>query len=306
MLSFALNIWEIAVMSSWKLVPDPHYGFLKIEPTPTVDEINLFYSREFYSGEYNRFNDSTLEVYLEDSEFYEGIWSDLLFNIDKYYSGKVSGLDILDVGCGWSEALSFLSSKGMNCFGFDPAIEAINYGKSKGLNLLHAGLESMDVFQDKQFDVVMMNNVLEHMRDPVLSLTEIKEKVMKENSLLIIDVPNEFNAFQLAAKETFDLQEWWVAPPGHLNYFSHDTLIGLLRGLGFKIYDSFSSFPLEMFILFGDCYVSNPDLGKQCHKKRVAFETNLRRSGRSGVLRDFYSALAKLNLGRQITVYATK
>ena len=61
-----------------------------------------------------------------------------------------------------------------------------------------------------------------------------------------------------------------------------------------------------MFLLFGDNYVKNGKLGKECHKKRVAFENNLRKIGKTDVLRNFYHSLAKLNLGRQIIVYATK
>lgn len=92
--------------------------------------------------------------------------------------------------------------------------------------------------------------------------------------------------------------------PAHLNYFTRETLQKLIEGTGYKVGLAESSFPLEMFLLFGDCYVNNPELGKQCHQKRVAFEENLRRLGYEDKLREFYQALAKLNLGRQIKMYA--
>ena len=59
-----------------------------------------------------------------------------------------------------------------------------------------------------------------------------------------------------------------------------------------------------MFLLFGDNYVGNQKLGKICHQKRVTFEKNLRDNGKSKLLKKFYRSLAKLNLGRQIVVYA--
>jgi hypothetical protein len=59
-----------------------------------------------------------------------------------------------------------------------------------------------------------------------------------------------------------------------------------------------------MFLLFNDCYVGDGDLGKEIHKKRVNFEMNLRRLGHGDKLHEFYQALAKINLGRQIAVYA--
>jgi len=122
--------------------------------------------------------------------------------------------------------------------------------------------------------------------------------------MIIIDVPNEFNVFQMAGRDIHGLSDWWVAPPAHLNYFSRDTLHNLLEGCGYEVKLAEASFPLEMFLLFGDCYVGNSSLGKQCHMKRVEFENNLRRLGHDGKLRDFYQALAGLNLGRQVKIYA--
>ena len=45
-----------------KLEKHSQYGFLQFKPTPTNEEITEFYANEFYSGEYKRFNDSSLEV----------------------------------------------------------------------------------------------------------------------------------------------------------------------------------------------------------------------------------------------------
>jgi 2-polyprenyl-3-methyl-5-hydroxy-6-metoxy-1,4-benzoquinol methylase len=288
-----------------KLVAHPQYGFLQIKPTPSAEEITLFYNNEFYSGEYKNFNDSLLEVHLENRGFYEGIWSDMAFHIEKLFNRPLVDISMLDVGCGWAQCLQFFAAKGLKCYGFDPAPEAVAYGLEKGLNLRHAGMEKMDVFDGLRFDIVMLNNVLEHLADPVAVVTEIREKVLNRGGLIIIDVPNEFNSFQLAARDLHGLDNWWVAPPAHLNYFSKDTLCSLLEGCGYQIRLAESSFPLEIFMLFGDCYVGNNQIGKQCHLKRVAFEENLRRLGYEEKLRDFYQALASINLGRQIKIYAS-
>ena len=68
----------------------------------------------------------------------------------------------------------------MDCYGFDPAPEAIEYGQTKGLNVKHAGIDRMDVFGSIKFDVVMLKNVLEHMPNPYEVLKEIREKVLKK------------------------------------------------------------------------------------------------------------------------------
>ncbi len=288
---------------SIKLLTHPLYGFMQISPTPSQEAITAFYANEFYSGDYKNFNDSSLEVQLENREFYEGSWGDMAVNVSRILKKPLPGLSLLDVGCGWGQALRFFADKGMICHGFDPAPEAVDYGLRHNLKLKHAGMDSMDVFNQK-FDVVMLNNVLEHLANPVEAIKEISEKMLVPGGLVIIDVPNEFNAFQVAGRDTHDLGDWWVAPPGHLNYFSRDTLGNLLEGCNFDVVLAEASFPLEMFLLFGDCYVGDDVTGKQCHQKRVAFEVNLRKHGHEEKLREFYQALAKLNLGRQIRMYA--
>lgn len=288
----------------YQLLKHPEYEYLYISPTPSAEEITQFYANEFYSGEYKKFNDSSLEVQLEDREFYEGGWSDIASHISEILGKPLESLNLLDVGCGWSQALLFFSSKGMDCYGFDPAPEAIKYGISKGLKVKHAGMDCMNVFENQKFDVVMLKNVLEHLANPVKVLDEIRKDVLNPGGLIVVDVPNEFNTFQVAGRDLHGLNSWWVAPPGHLNYFTNDTLTSLLLGTGYKVKLSESSFPLEMFLLFGDCYVGDGDLGRKCHQKRVNFEINLRKLGYGNQLKQFYQALAQLNLGRQVTTYA--
>jgi len=288
-----------------ELIQHPKYGFWQFKPTPTLDEITRFYANDFYSGEYKQFNDSSLEVQVEDCDFYEGGFSDMATHIGEILNKPLSFLRILDIGCGWSQALLFFYKLGMDCHGFDPAPEAVRYGIKKGLKVKQAGMDCMDVFDGMKFDVVLLKNVLEHLPDPVEILKEIRLKVLNQDGLIIIDVPNEFNSFQTAGRDTHGLDDWWVSTPAHLNYFSKDSLACLLDGTGFEVKLAEASFPLEMFLLFGECYVGDENLGRQCHQKRIAFERNLRKCGHAKLLNSFYQSLAELNLGRQITIYAT-
>ena len=290
--------------SNFQLITDPIFGFRRISPTPTEEEIEKFYSEEFYSEKNEICNDSSLEVQSEDREFYEGSWSDMVHYLENISGQRVAGQSVLDIGCGWAQCLLYLSKLGMDCYGFDPAPEAAEYGRQKGLNIKQAGLRHMLAFEDQRFDVVLLNNVLEHLPNPEKALREIGRHVLKANGILVIDVPNEFNSLQVAGRLLHDLPEWWVAPPGHLNYFSRETLTNLLDGTGFKVEIAEASFPLEIFLLFGDCYVGDPVLGKQVHKKRVAFELNMRRIGQEEKLRELYRTIAGLGIGRQIRIYA--
>lgn len=293
-----------APANDYRLEAHPKFEFLQIQPTPTQEEIASFYAQEFYSQEYPGFNNSALEVQLDDLEFHQAHFQDLCDSFSSLLERPLDSMSVLDIGCGWGQALLHFQDQGMAAYGFDPAPEAVEYGERNGLQVVQAGMDNMNVFDGRRFDVVTLLNVLEHLADPVGILTEIKDKVLNPGGIIAIEVPNEFNAFQVAGKEAHDLKEWWVAPPAHLNYFTRTTLSELLTGIGYEVKITESSFPMEMFLVFGDNYVEDPAVGKACHKKRVAFEMNLRRQGKTEFLRSFYRSMADQNLGRQVLAFA--
>jgi 2-polyprenyl-3-methyl-5-hydroxy-6-metoxy-1,4-benzoquinol methylase len=291
-------------MSKAGLIAHPKYGFLQVTPTPSPEEISEYYAQEFYSGDYQQLNDSSLEVQVRDQEFYDAQRESVLRDVEAVSGRPVAGRSMLDVGCGWGQALLFFQKHGFDCAGFDPAPEAVDYARSRGLNVVHAGIERLDVFAPRRFDVVTLFNVLEHLADPVGIVSQIRDLVLVPGGLLVIDVPNEFNDFQLSGQAVHGLREWWVAPPAHLNYFSGSTLRALLVGEGFEVPIIRASFPMELFLLFGQNYVNSPELGRACHEQRMAFEANLRATGRQDLLDELYTWLASRNLGRQVVAVA--
>lgn len=285
--------------------PHKQFGFFQVSPTPSAADITRFYAEEFYSAKYKAFNNSALEVQEADRDFHNAHRQDIVDAIERLSDRPLAGQSVLDVGCGWGQAMQYFASKGAKCFGFDPAPEAVDYVRSRGLECVRAGMERMDVFGDRRFDVVTLMNVLEHLADPIAVMQEIRAKVLAPSGLLVIEVPNEFNAFQIAAQKLHELRSWWVAPPAHLNYFSASTLANALCGTGYALRHMEASFPMEMFLLMGDQYVGDNTLGRACHERRMAFEMNLRSMGMADKLHSFYEALARVDLGRQVIAYAS-
>jgi len=287
-----------------EVIKDPEYGYLRLEPIPTQKEVEKYYAQEFYSSNYQMFNDSSLEVQKEEQEFTDSRWNAIYDTCVKHF-GKNKNLSLFDIGFGFAQALLFFKKKGFEVSGLEPCAEGVEYAKSKGLDVYQSGIEDFSKIGDKRYDVVTLINVLEHLRDPVKILIEIKEKLLKKNGLLVIDVPNDFNDFQTVANKEHNLNEWWVCPPNHINYFSFDSLSKLLAQCGYKVLVKEASFPLEIFLLMGDVYVGNQKLGKVCHQKRVMFEHLMRKYGKADKLTEFYRSLANLNLGRQAVIYAS-
>lgn len=289
----------------YRLKKHSQYGYFFVDPTPTPQEIESFYKNEFYSTQRPNFNDSQLVVQQKDQSFYN-FWREFIIDtVEKDAKRTIENFNCFDIGCGWGETLRFLKTKGANVFGVDPAIEAVSYCQEMGINALNSNFSTLNPFKQK-FDFVIMQNVLEHLSTPDTIIDNIITEALTDNGYLVIDVPNEFNAFQQAGQKTHNLEQWWVCPPAHLNYFNADSLETLLVEKGFSIVDKIASFPLEMFLLFGDKYVGDENLGHQCHKKRMAFEHNLINCGEKEAMLNFYRSLAEQNLGRQTLIIAKK
>lgn len=286
-----------------KLINDPLYGYLRFEKIPTTEEIANFYKEEFYSIKYKKFNDSAKEN--QDKQFNSGRFSDY-FNVCENILGSLKGKKILDIGCGYGELLLYAKEIGMEVTGLEVSDSPADYLKEKGIPVILS-----DVTNDfskteltEKYDIVTLVNVLEHIADPYHYLLSIREHLLAPSGILLIEVPNEFNEFQLAANRKYELNNWWISYPAHINYFSYDSLANLLQAANYEVRDCYSSFPLELFLLMGDVYINKPELGALCHNKRVLFEKNLRDLGKQDLLLNFYRKMAQFGLGRQMVFFA--
>jgi SAM-dependent methyltransferase len=286
------------------IIKDANHGYLRVDPIPSVAEVEKYYKEDFYAESNNFFNDSSLEVQLSDQEFFNSRWKRYYEILENYFE-NLEDKNIYDIGFGYAQTLLYFKSKGLKCSGIEPSKEGVDFALENGINGKVGGIEDENSYKsESKQDVVMMINVLEHLRTPFETLCNIKDNLISDNGILIIDVPNEFNDFQLAANAENNLNDWWICPPKHINYFSPSSLKILLKNSGFEIIKQEASFPIEMFLLFGDMYVGDATLGSECHKKRVNFEKVMIKNGFKNKLNAFYESLAELELGRQITIYA--
>ncbi len=289
--------------TQYSIVADPRYGYLRVDPVPSEAEVQRFYKEEFYSN-WRHFNDSSLEVQRREKAFFDSRWEAICYRIQQFF-GRIAGLSAFDIGCGYGQALLYLREKGMLVSGLEPTAEGCEYCRCSNLAVHQAGIEDYACVGAARFNVVTLINVLEHLRQPAETLSSIRQSLLEPGGLLVIDVPNDFNDFQVAADAEYDLGQWWVCPPNHINYFSCDSLCRLVEETGYRVVAKEASFPLELFLLMGDVFVGDGELGKICHEKRVAFEQVMRKHDKGDTLRRLYEKLAELSLGRQLVLYAT-
>ena len=285
----------------YNIIQDPVYGFRKLDPVPEHKEVELFYKDSYYelikkgerAPDIHRLEVGGEEATYEKRWLRNTLYSDIYYVLNQYSPDK----RVLDVGCGTGDLLCYLRDKGFSTVGFEPSLEASEVARSKGLTVYNSSIEELAEYDKAgeriEFDSITFKDVFEHLEDPLLMLSFAKG-LLAENGIICLIVPNDFNELQIAARELLNKESWWIEIPDHINYFNFDSLYSMLESMGFEVIYSQADFPMELFLLTGDDYVSNPDVGRKCHQKRVKFESNI-----DGELRrKIYRALAQVGIGR--------
>ena len=141
---------------------------------------------------------------------------------------------MLDIGSGPGFFLKTAASRGWSVRGVEPSRQAAAHATSLGVDVVEGFFNAETAARLGQFDVVHLNNVLEHVPN-ALEIVCLARDLLTPGGLICLNVPNDFTPFQQSARSTLTLTEWWVAPPHHLNYFDFDSLSRLVTRLGFEV-----------------------------------------------------------------------
>ena len=138
---------------------------------------------------------------------------------------RKQGGKILDIGCGpgW-----FLSSLGpeWDCYGVEISAFASRIASKYGK--IHNDV--LETYSEKNFDVIIMNHVIEHIVDPIPTLEKIIS-MLNHDGMFIIGTPD----FDCAAARRYGDNFRLLDDPTHVSLFSLDSMHRCLRDLGFHI-----------------------------------------------------------------------
>jgi len=186
------------------------------EPLPTVEILNRFYSATYY-----------------DFRRWPGEAGGRWFGRKLKKIGPTGRF--LDVGCATGFFLNGLGqSTEWEVHGVEFSQEAVAYARQElGLDVQQGDLQDA-AFPDGFFDYVHVNNVLEHVLDPVGMLAEC-HRILRPGGHLFLAVPNGINdsrnLIDFFGSESIPAR----SPSGHIFFFPARTLLMLFDRFGFTV-----------------------------------------------------------------------
>ena len=290
----------VAQKNGFDIISCKNCGFKHIYPIPSIEELEYIYKHEYYSKDKPTYiNENT-----EDKKWWQLTYQ-RRFDVFKKYLITNNSKKLLDIGSGPGLFLEVGSKNNWEVIGVEPNEIAAKYCINKGLNVINSMYDSKLSKKLSKVDLINLSLVLEHISNPIEFL-KLTYNQLKKGGLICIVVPNDFNPIQLIAKKLLNGNDWWVAPPHHINYFDFNSLSKLLKNAGFSIMHKESTFPIDFFLLMGDDYINNPTTGKICHSKRKKFEENIMHENNSELLTKIYNKFSNLGIGREIVLIAKK
>ncbi|MGK2945897.1 MAG: glycosyltransferase, partial [Desulfuromonadales bacterium] len=229
-------------------------GFVFTNPRPTVESLSCFYpdSARYYqpnkkrilaetgfkSGWRGRLRQSLLANYFGyELPAFPRLCDALVWRLlrSKLYTSHlprwVPGGRLLDVGCAWGGYLGRMQQLGWEVHGVELNAQAAAFAQQElGLTSVRAGsINDLDYPEDF-FDVVHLSMVLEHVTDPLKTLSKLG-RLLKDNGQLILSVPD----IEGAEARLFREKSYTLQVPQHLSHFTPATIRACLESAGFVV-----------------------------------------------------------------------
>jgi 2-polyprenyl-3-methyl-5-hydroxy-6-metoxy-1,4-benzoquinol methylase len=274
-------------------------GFWELDPKPTKQELANYYQKQY-------FDNKNFEKKYSDEEFFHKQISYREAEFIASQRGIQKG-KFLDVGCGEGFSLNYFSKSGWDVSGLDYSTDGI----SRHFPELNAKVETGDteeiigklIKDGKKFDLIILNNVLEHLLAPLEILTACRQ-LLSPRGMLRVLVPNDFSKFQMHALELGCIdRKFWVAPQDHMFYFERDSLRKSFESCGFTHTEMLGDYPIDFNLMNPDSnYVMSPEKGKNCHHARIRIENMMAKNSIADLVA-FRRGCGQAGVGRNIIAY---
>ncbi len=138
------------------------------------------------------------------------------------------GKRVLDVGCAGGAFLVAAREMGFAVAGIEPARWMATYGRQQYQLDIRDGILEAGTFEERSFDVITLWDVIEHLPQPLETLT-IARSLLKPGGVLLVNYPD---IGTLAARTLGRRWPFWLSV--HLIYYTRTTMTEQLRRAGFS------------------------------------------------------------------------
>ena len=205
-------------------------GLRSLSEYPDEESMSRCYGEEYYSQNtvLHPTRRSLLKMRLEESD------SPLVRRVLRSLAigwlprAPQPGMRMLDVGCGDGAAMARAASLGWEAEGCEVDDAACGRARARGFTCYAGDWASQLV--PKSYDLVVMNQVLEHLPDPMGTLMSVRAS-MKEGGRLLLGLPNWDSSWS----RVFGTAWWANLAPQHLWHFRISHVRSMLSRSGFGI-----------------------------------------------------------------------
>jgi SAM-dependent methyltransferase len=201
-------------------------GLLVQNPQPSDDRLAAIYGSDYFIGssendrlgsQFDLVKRATASLQLDEIAAYL-----------RKHGRAATGLSLLEVGCGHGNMLLEARNQGYDVHGLEYSADAAHVANRKlGAGVVRVGAIGAETFPERSFDVCILADVIEHVRDPAEFIRNIK-RTLKVSGVVFIATPStdSWSARLLG-------RHWMEYKPEHLFYFDRSTITRLLSHAGF-------------------------------------------------------------------------
>lgn len=169
---------------------------------------------------------------IKDTGYYKNVRPEMLRYIPN------SAKTILEIGCGSGNFSAQLVKEGVETWGVEPFEESAKEAQRKLYKVVVGTLdEKLSELPDNYFDVIVMNDVIEHLLEPWDDIVNLKSKLKKEG-VLVTSIPNvrySKNIFKMIFNRDWKYTDDLILDRTHYRFFTKRSIKRMFKDCGYTI-----------------------------------------------------------------------
>lgn len=169
------------------------------------------------------------ELFMQKAPLYRTFAANLLSVLEGIVNAK--GARLLDIGCGGGFMVEEAGKKGFAAEGVDANAGIVAWCQQRGLKVFQANVLDMDLAIESKYDVVVLSAVLEHLQDPDILLTHVRQKLLKAGGLVLVSQAS----YDGLLPRVFSWGWYGWQPQEHFWHFTPEAMEKLANKTGYRV-----------------------------------------------------------------------